>query len=144
MWRHQGSNRQWISIMWPGLLLAELEWEPRSMGFWLAKSMMHAWFYCTMKANIFPLGDGWEYGSDIAGVGIPSNSLLCQGLTPSVTLPPSASAAQHTNMLEVFSFPRQKNKPFQKCDMLLIREEGQNKWKRINYERKRKEFFSLQ
>ena len=79
-------------------------------GILASKIYDHAWFYCTMKANIFPLGNGWEYGSDIAGVGIPTNSLFCQGLTPSVTLPLSASAAQHTNMLEVFSLPRQKKK----------------------------------
>ena len=79
-------------------------------GILVSKIYDHAWFYCTMKANIFPLGNGWEYGSDIAEVGIPSNSLFCQGLTPSVTLPLSASAAQHTNMLEVFSLPRQKKK----------------------------------
>lgn len=96
----------------------------RSMGFWLAKSMiMHGFTVCTMKANIFPLGNGWEYGSDIAGVGIPSNS-LCQGLTPSVTLPLLASAAQHTNMLKSFPFLPKKKKPFQKCDMLFIREKG--------------------
>ena len=50
------------------------------------------------------------------------------------------------NMLKVSSHPRPKKKKKKNPSenvMYFLLGEGKNKWKRINYERKRREFFTL-
>lgn len=49
------------------------------------------------------------------------------------------------NMLKVSSHPRPKKKKKNPSEnvMYFLLGEGKNKWKRINYERKRREFFTL-
>lgn len=136
MWRHWGSERQ----LWSSFLAAELGWGPGSAGLWLAKSMIHVWFYYSWKANFFPLGNEcgkmavtWqEWGS----LHLSPNSLdccSCQGLAPFVILPLSAPAALGTNMLKVSSHPRQKKKNPKHSSKnvihFLLRGEGKNKRK---------------
>lgn len=128
IWRHQGSTRQLISLIWCSLLSAELGWGPRPMGLWLVKSMICVWFYCTLKANFSPLGNGCGNRTvtlqERASLHLSPNSInyICPGLAHALfslsRLQAYCSVHEHAQCL-AFQEKKNKTKHLQKCDMFL-------------------------